>query len=139
MSDGYAVSCSCGWVGGNHDDPELGEQEAARHEAQPGAIATQAQSLTFIEQFAWNLRRIRSRRGLSQFDLGVWANMHRTEISLLERAKREPRMGTLLKLAAVLKVPLEDLLRGIEWKPSGAPSFPSRGEFLISPIDRESG
>jgi DNA-binding XRE family transcriptional regulator len=137
MSDGYAVSCSCGWIGGNHDDPELAEQEAADHEAHPDAIATQAQSLTVVEQFAWNLRRLRAKRKLSQFDLGVRANMYRTEVSQLERGKREPRMGTLLKLAAVLKVPLGDLLDGIEWKPSGAQFPPPRGEFLISPVEQE--
>lgn len=139
MSDGYAVSCSCGWIGGNHDDPELAEQEATDHEARPNETATRARSLTFIERFALNLRRIRSRRGLSQFDLGVRANMHRTEISLLERAKREPRMGILLKLAAVLEVPLDVLLDGIEWQPADAQTLLPKGEFLISPVERKDG
>lgn len=139
MSDGYAVSCSCGWIGRNHEEPELAEQEATDHEARPDAIATQAQSLTLIEQFAWNLRRIRGKRDLSQFDVAVRANMHRTEVSQFERAKREPRMGTLLKLAAVLKVPLDHLLDGIEWQPSDTQASPPKGQFLISPVERASG
>lgn len=138
MSDGYAVSCSCGWVGQNHDEPGPAEQEAAEHEARPDAIATRAQSLTVVERFAWNLRRIRAQRKLNQFDLGVRANMHRTEVSLLERAKREPRMETLLKLAAVLEVPLDDLLEGIEWHPSVAQASPSKGRFRVSPVGRQS-
>lgn len=139
MSDGYAVSCSCGWIGGNHDEPDSAEAEAADHEARPDAIATQAQSLTIVERFAWNLRRIRAKQSISQIDLGIRTNMHRTEVSLLERAKREPRMGTLLKLAAVLEVPLGDLLEGIEWQPSSVQASPPKGEFRISPAGRESG
>lgn len=33
MSDGYAVSCSCGWAGGKYDEPEPAERAAERHEA----------------------------------------------------------------------------------------------------------
>jgi hypothetical protein len=35
MSDGYAVSCSCGWSGGLHKTPEPAEREAENHEAHP--------------------------------------------------------------------------------------------------------
>jgi ribosome-binding protein aMBF1 (putative translation factor) len=139
MSDGYAVSCSCGWVGGNHNSPEPAEQEAADHEARPDVIATQSRSLTITERFAWNLRRIRAKRKLSQIDLGARADLHRTEVSLLERAKREPRMETLIKLAAVLEVSLDELLRGIEWQPSSAQASPPKGDFLISPVEGASG
>jgi len=33
MSDGYAVSCSCGWTGGEYDEPEPAERAAESHEA----------------------------------------------------------------------------------------------------------
>jgi transcriptional regulator with XRE-family HTH domain len=36
--------------------------------------------------------------------------MHRTEIALLERGEREPRLGTMIKLAVALDVPLERLV-----------------------------
>jgi transcriptional regulator with XRE-family HTH domain len=41
--------------------------------------------------------------------------MYRTEISLLERAGRAPRLGTLVKLAAALDVSVESLCFGMRW------------------------
>ncbi len=69
---------------------------------------------TPIERFAGNLRRQRLRAGLSQEALGYECDLHRTEISLLERAGREPRLTTIVKLARALKISACDLLAGIE-------------------------
>lgn len=49
--------------------------------------------------FAKNLRRLRLKAELSQEALGELCGLHRTEISLLERAAREPRLSTMVKLA----------------------------------------
>lgn len=35
MSDGYAVSCSCGWSGGHYNTPGPAERAAENHEARP--------------------------------------------------------------------------------------------------------
>lgn len=51
------------------------------------------------QQFADNLRRHRERMGLSQEALAEICNLHRTEISLLERCKRSPRLETIVILA----------------------------------------
>jgi transcriptional regulator with XRE-family HTH domain len=51
------------------------------------------------EQFAINLRRHRKRVGLSQEALADVCDLHRTEISLLERCKRSPRLETIVILA----------------------------------------
>jgi transcriptional regulator with XRE-family HTH domain len=51
------------------------------------------------ERFAENLRQHRERVGLSQEALGAICNLHRTEISLLERCKRSPRLETIVVLA----------------------------------------
>jgi transcriptional regulator with XRE-family HTH domain len=56
------------------------------------------------EQFAENLRRHRERTGLSQEALGEICDLHRTEISLLERCKRSPRLETIVVLAQGLKL-----------------------------------
>ena len=66
------------------------------------------------EQFAANLRRHRRRVGLSQEALADVCNLHRTEISLLERCKRSPRLETIVILARGLELasPAE-LLEGI--------------------------
>jgi transcriptional regulator with XRE-family HTH domain len=65
-------------------------------------------------QFADNLRRERERRGLSQEALGYACGVHRTEISLLERAGRDPRLSTLVRLSQGLGVTPARLLRGLE-------------------------
>jgi transcriptional regulator with XRE-family HTH domain len=79
-------------------------------------------------RFAGNLRRIRESHGLSQEALADLAGIHRTEASLLERGRREPRLGTLVKLAGALEVPLGDLFEGVEWRP---PEGSSGGDFHI--------
>ncbi len=66
------------------------------------------------EQFAHNLRAERHRLGLSQEALGDACGLHRTEISLLERAGRDPRLSTITRLARALGVPAAALLEGIE-------------------------
>jgi transcriptional regulator with XRE-family HTH domain len=66
------------------------------------------------EQFAANLRRHRTRVGLSQEALADVCDLHRTEISLLERCKRSPRLETIVILSRGLELssPAE-LLEGI--------------------------
>ena len=69
---------------------------------------------TVRTQFAANLRHHRRRRGLSQETLASICELHRTEISLLERGKRSPRLETIVVLARGLELssPIE-LLQGI--------------------------
>jgi len=43
--------------------------------------------------------------------------LHRTEISLLERAGREPRLSTIAKLAGALETTPGALCEGIAWNP----------------------
>jgi transcriptional regulator with XRE-family HTH domain len=66
-------------------------------------------------QFGRNLRRYRRRAGILQERLGYLAILNRTEISLLERGRREPRLGTIVKLASALEVSLNMLLEGTGW------------------------
>jgi transcriptional regulator with XRE-family HTH domain len=68
-------------------------------------------------QFGKNLTRLRHRADLSQEELSFRASLHRTEIGLLERGARIPRIDTLAKLAGALGVGPADLLDGIVWHP----------------------
>jgi len=68
-------------------------------------------------RFGRNLRTCREKAGLSQEALGIRAALHRTEIGLLERAARVPRIDTLIKLAGAIGVPPGNLLDGMSWKP----------------------
>ncbi len=67
------------------------------------------------QRFAVNLRKARKARGVSQEELGFLCELHRTEISLLERGGREPRLGTIVKLAGALETSPEALCDGIRW------------------------
>jgi len=69
------------------------------------------------QRFGQNLKRHRTRLGLSQEELGARAGLHRTEISLLESGGREPRLTTLVRLAGSLGIPPERLVDGIVWRP----------------------
>jgi transcriptional regulator with XRE-family HTH domain len=65
------------------------------------------------ERFAANLRSERKRAGLSQEALGHACDLHPTEISRLERAVRDPRLATIVRLARALEVAPAQLLAGI--------------------------
>ena len=66
------------------------------------------------QQLANNLRRHRRNAGLSQERLAEICELHRTEIGLLERGERSPRLDTLVVLSRGLQLssPCE-LLEGI--------------------------
>ncbi|HEV3479202.1 MAG TPA: helix-turn-helix transcriptional regulator [Gaiellaceae bacterium] len=63
--------------------------------------------------FATNMRRARHRRGLSQERLAYACRLHRTEISLLERGQRDPRLSTIVKLARALGCTPSSLLEEV--------------------------
>jgi transcriptional regulator with XRE-family HTH domain len=66
------------------------------------------------KQFAANLRHYRDKDGLSQEALAEICDLHRTEISLLERCKRSPRLETIVILARGLELSSPgELLEGI--------------------------
>jgi transcriptional regulator with XRE-family HTH domain len=76
------------------------------------------------ERFATNLRKARQKKKISQEELGFMCDLHRTEISLLERGGREPRLGTIIKLASSLETTPEQLCDGIRW-------LPGKGRFQL--------
>jgi transcriptional regulator with XRE-family HTH domain len=55
-------------------------------------------------RFAANLRARRKRLGLTQEALADLCDLHRTEISLLERRKRSPRLSTMINLTRGLQL-----------------------------------
>ena len=70
------------------------------------------------ELLAWNLRHLRTARGLSQERLSVDAGVARGWLSQLERQKGNTSLDLLDRLAAALGVPLAMLLAEPE---AGAP------------------
>lgn len=81
-------------------------------------------------QFGENLRRARKKAGLSQEELGFRASLHRTEIGLLERGARVPRIDTVIKIASALELAPAELTAGMEWTPGNTHTEP--GGFTFS-------
>lgn len=73
---------------------------------------------TVARRFGENLRRHRKQAGISQEALGCAAGLHRTEVGLLERGERTPRIDTVIKLCSSLEIGAGELLAGIEWDPA---------------------
>jgi transcriptional regulator with XRE-family HTH domain len=80
---------------------------------------------TVAARFGDNLRHARKDAGLSQEEAGIRASLHRTEIGLLERGERIPRIDTAIKLAGAVGAPVSELVAGIEW----SPGFARAGQF----------
>lgn len=78
--------------------------------------------------FGRNLLRLRKRTRLSQEQLAARADLHRTEIGLLENGKRVPRLDTIIKLAGGVEVEAAQLLMGLRWY---AGSAPRPGAFYV--------
>lgn len=91
---------------------EWGEREKQEIGGSPWTIESHP-----MERFGLLLVRRRLRAGLSQEDLGRVVEMHRTEISDYERGVRQPRLDSLLQLAAAVKTQAPDLLSGTRWIP----------------------
>lgn len=73
--------------------------------------------MTVAQQFGANLSRLREQAGITQEELAFRASLHRTEVGLLERGERIPKIDTAAKLAGALGVTPAELLDGIEWRP----------------------
>lgn len=79
------------------------------------ASSSQMSSEEVRRRFAANLRRLRERSGVSQEALAKACDLHRTEVSLLERCLRSPRLDTMMIIADGLGLSsLAELVEGIE-------------------------
>jgi transcriptional regulator with XRE-family HTH domain len=95
-------------------------------------------SIEVARRFGVNLRHIREQADLSQEEVGFRSSLHRTEVGLLERGARVPRIDTLIKLAGALGVKVDcALLDGISWTP-GEREIPA-GTFSLSTPRSTSG
>jgi transcriptional regulator with XRE-family HTH domain len=73
---------------------------------------------------AWNLRRIRVARGLSQERLAFDAGVDRSYVGGLERSEENPTVDLLGRLAKILQVSLSELRGvrpGLNRDPDGLP------------------
>lgn len=83
--------------------------------------------VSIARRFGANLRVARKRAGLSHEEAGIRASLHRTEVGLLERGERTPRIDTAVKLAGAVGVSIAELFDGIAWNPGSA----QLGSFVL--------
>ena len=58
-----------------------------------------------------NLKRIRTKKGMSQGDVARALEVHRAYVSGIENGKRNPTLATIKKLADALGVSADELLK----------------------------
>jgi transcriptional regulator with XRE-family HTH domain len=66
-----------------------------------------------LTRFGRNVKGARIKVGLSQSALAKVADLHSTEISLIERGKRAANVLTLLIIAEALEMSVDDLTEGL--------------------------
>lgn len=77
---------------------------------------SKSQAANVSRRFAENLVLLRGRAGLSQQATAERASLHFTEVSLIERSLRLPRLDTILKLAGALEIEACELMAGMAWR-----------------------
>ncbi len=80
-----------------------------------GGTTGKAEAASLNQRFAENLILLRRRSDLSQEKTAERSGLHKTEISLLERGLRLPRLDTIVKLAGAVEVEACELLVGMAW------------------------
>ena len=98
-------------------------------------MAERVDVLPLSMRFAANLRQYREAAGFSHEDLAFAAEIHRTQVSLIEGGHRMPRLDTLVKLAGALGLTPNELLDGVTWEPS----VHRPGQFSVGPVDGGDG
>jgi transcriptional regulator with XRE-family HTH domain len=64
-----------------------------------------------VKPMAGRLKKLRQARGLSQQALARKARLSREHLAMIESGAHDPRLGTVLRLAAALKVTLVELVK----------------------------
>lgn len=89
--------------------------------------------MTVSEQVGRNLKRMRRGAFMSQFDLSRRTGLHHTEISLLERGQRLPRIDTCIRIVEGTNADPALLFEGIAWHEPV--HWDEKGRFTIAGTD----
>lgn len=91
-------------------------------------------------RFAENLILLRARSDLSQQQTAERSGLHQTEISLLERGLRLPRLDTIVKLSGAVEAEPCELFAGMAWRLGHNVQRPGaylrQGAFEVGAADR---
>ena len=75
-----------------------------------------------VEQLAANVKRVRAYRGLTQQDVADRGGLALSDVSRIERGKRDPGIRVLFRVARGLSIQPAALLPRVDWAPEGDPS-----------------
>ena len=78
-------------------------------------------------QFVANLNRLMEERGMTPYEVGAAADIHRSHLSLILDGARVVQLDTMVKLAGALGVDPAELLAGVRWVSDGR----GGGEFEL--------
>ncbi len=78
----------------------------------PGTCLLIVSAMDLLTRFAGNVRRLRSKKKLSQKALADKVGISVSYVSMLERGQRSPPLETIEKMAKALGVPPANLLGG---------------------------
>lgn len=81
-------------------------------------MAMKRDSLSAKRVVGERVREERKRQGMTQWTLAEIAELDRKHISMIETGQAEPRIGTLIRIAGALDVPVETLVAGLVFVPS---------------------
>ncbi|RLV55177.1 XRE family transcriptional regulator [Aeromicrobium phragmitis] len=102
-------------------------------ESMPAVAAT-------LEQVPARIRRLREKRGLSLSDIAAETGISKSTLSRLESGHRKPSLELLLPIAAVLAVPLDELVAAPRVLDPRVPQAPARsGRRTFVPLTRVQG
>jgi transcriptional regulator with XRE-family HTH domain len=77
-----------------------------------GQIRGTLSVMTMLARFAGNVRKLRSKKNLSQKALAQACGISVSYVSMLERGQRSPPLDTVERMARALRVPPGSLFEG---------------------------
>lgn len=77
----------------------------------PSSEQRKARVLVFRQALGLRIRALRKERGINQDDFADMVGIQRAHVGLIENAKVEPRVGTLVMIADALEVDVSELLQ----------------------------
>jgi transcriptional regulator with XRE-family HTH domain len=89
--------------------------------------------MTVAEQLGRNLRKVRRQAFMSQEQLSRRSGLHHTEIGLLERGRRVPRLDTAIKVLESTNADPRVLFEGIAWHEPAR--WDEKGWFTVTGLD----
>lgn len=75
--------------------------------------------MTIEKAVGRELQFCRTKKGISQENLGFEASLHRTYISLIERGLKSPTINTVVRLCAALEIAPDEFLKHVMQRVAG--------------------